>query len=377
MRRLLSAIAAVVLTSAAAPAHASATARAVDLGVLPGGDRSHATGVNDAGVVVGHSSTGVGDSPLRAVSWTPDGRITDLGTLPGDVASTASGITDSGVVYGHSSAEGGPQRAVRWVDGVIEHLPPLPGHVETRARAINESGTVVGVSVGTDRDDQHAVAWDRSGRVVRLAELPGDRLSQASDVNSAGLVVGYSGRGGPDPGLHPVVWTPDGGVTPLAFDGSTEGFAAGIDDAGVVAATAVDRDGRSHAVRFDPAGRGTDLGADLRATGIGEDGTVLGARSDRGRLHGARWRPGTTEAEFLSVNYAIATANRAGTAVGTTKGAGPTGRAMLWGADEDTHTRLPSLGGPSSGARDVNDRGVVVGAAEVAGGTWHAVKWVL
>ncbi|MBU8858683.1 hypothetical protein KSK32_15795 [Micromonospora sp. WMMB482] len=37
---------------------------------------------------------------------------------------------------------------------------------------------------------------------------------------------------------------------------------------------------------------------------------------------------------------------------------------------------LPSLDGRGSIAYDVNTAGVVVGAAEVAGGSWHAVRWV-
>ncbi|MEW2442461.1 hypothetical protein [Micromonospora marina] len=37
---------------------------------------------------------------------------------------------------------------------------------------------------------------------------------------------------------------------------------------------------------------------------------------------------------------------------------------------------LPSLDGRGSIAYDVDTAGVVVGAAEVAGGYWHAVRWV-
>ncbi|CCH32787.1 hypothetical protein ABZ816_30830 [Actinosynnema sp. NPDC047251] len=375
MRRLLNVTAAVLLVLTTVPAVASASVKAVDLGVLPGGEYSFANGIGNAGTVVGYANTD--DDLVHAVSWTPDNRITDLGTLPGDVGSSATGVNDRGVVYGNSYAESGRGRAVRWVDRVIQELPPLPGHVETLASAINEAGTVVGVSVGADYTDEHAVAWDRSGRVVRLAELPGDQVSQAIGINDAGLIVGYSGRYGTIADLHAVVWTPDGSVTPLVFDGSNAGAAEGIEDTGVVAATIVDRDNRLHAVRFDSDGRGTDLGAGLRATGIGEDGTVLGTRSDRGALHGARWRPGTVEPEFLTVGYAVAAVSRTGVTVGTTRGAGTTSRAMAWTPDGDSGTRLPSLGGPSSSASAVNDHNVAVGSAEITRGVRHAVKWHL
>jgi len=39
-------------------------------------------------------------------------------------------------------------------------------------------------------------------------------------------------------------------------------------------------------------------------------------------------------------------------------------------------TRLPSLGGPGSLAFGINDAGEVVGEAELADGTVHAVWWV-
>lgn len=375
MRRLLSVTAAVVLALTAVPAPASAAVRAVDLGLLPGGDRSSAAAVDNAGTAVGYANTGTGLT--HAVSWSRDNRITDLGTLPGDEESSADGISDSGVVYGHSYTGNGPLHAVRWVDHVIEALPPLPGHVESRAAAVNEAGTVVGVSANADRTEEHAVAWERSGRLVRLAELPGDPTSEAIDINRAGRIVGYSGGHGSVADLHPVVWAPDGSVTPLTFDGSNRGFAAGIDDAGVIAATVVDRDGRRHATRFRPGGQVDDLGADLRATGVGDDGTVLGYRSDRGRMHGCRWLPGTTAPEFLSLDFQIAAVSRRGVTVGATRGGGRVVHAMAWGRDGEDGTRLPTLGGVSGGAHDVNDHGVAVGSTEVPGGARHAVRWHL
>ncbi|MFJ1538131.1 hypothetical protein ACIODS_06260 [Micromonospora chalcea] len=53
----------------------------------------------------------------------------------------------------------------------------------------------------------------------------------------------------------------------------------------------------------------------------------------------------------------------------------PPGTARPMPTAKRTAVLLPTLGGSSSAA-DVNSAGVVVGAVEVAGGYWHAARWV-
>jgi probable HAF family extracellular repeat protein len=96
----------------------SASGVLIDLGTLPGGSRSSAVAIDDAGTIVGQSETGRGE--FRAVRWR-HGAIEDLGTLPGGDFSVASAI-DGGAVLGESDAGDGMLHAFRWQDGRMTDL---------------------------------------------------------------------------------------------------------------------------------------------------------------------------------------------------------------------------------------------------------------
>lgn len=93
----------------------------VDLGTLPGGLRSSAVAIDDAGTIVGQSETARGS--FRAVRWRR-GVIEDLGTLPGGDFSVASAIAGD-VVLGESDARDGLLHAFRWQNGRMTDLGPL------------------------------------------------------------------------------------------------------------------------------------------------------------------------------------------------------------------------------------------------------------
>ena len=126
-----------------------------------GGLESYALGINDAGVVVGVSTTGDGQFAYgdgsHAAIWT-DGTASDLGALPGGDRSAATGINGAGFVVGYSAvAPGDPtyalgeNRACLWVDGAIRDLndliPDDSGWILDAAYGINDDGLIVGAGV--------------------------------------------------------------------------------------------------------------------------------------------------------------------------------------------------------------------------------------
>jgi len=82
-----------------------------DLGTLPGGNSSQATGINDHGLVVGSSSTASGNTHAFVFE---NGVLLDLGTLPGGDFSEANGINDHGEMVGDSSATGQLSHSTLW-----------------------------------------------------------------------------------------------------------------------------------------------------------------------------------------------------------------------------------------------------------------------
>jgi probable HAF family extracellular repeat protein len=85
-----------------------------DLGTLPGGDYSQATGINAAGQVVGHAITAA--DHFHAFRWTPTGGMRDLGGLSGEgdvIASGAIAVNARGQVVGYVDF-GGVEHAVLW-----------------------------------------------------------------------------------------------------------------------------------------------------------------------------------------------------------------------------------------------------------------------
>jgi len=143
---------------------------------------------------------------------------------------------------------------------------------------------------------------------------------------------------------------------------------------GVLATPAAAGPGRHQIVDL-----GTLGGAYSFASAVNDRGDVTGQSADaNGSLKAFRWHGGRmTDLGVLdpSVPYAFgADINNRGWVVGTSDVAGGTAtHAFLW--RDGVLTDLGTLGGATSSASAVNDRGQVVGRSQTAAGQWHAFLW--
>jgi uncharacterized membrane protein len=286
-----------VLSATVVPASARTTI--TPLTPLPNGTTyGNAIGINDSGVIVG---TGLANSALRAVKWTPDGKVTALNNLPGESGSSATAVNNSGTIAGYSFSPGTGETVVRWApDGTIQALAKVPGYQDCFAQAINDSGVIVGLC--DSGLDSRAARWNPDGTVVLLA-MPGSGSSRALGINAAGAVVGsFSPTNSP---TRAVRWNPDGSVTELPnLSGGVYSEARGINDRGQVTGTiVVSPPGiTEQPVRWETDNTVTVLPTPANAPrryGIGHkispDGTVIGETTDaESRDVAASWSPNGT-----------------------------------------------------------------------------------
>ena len=116
-----------------------------------------------------------------ATEWS-DGSVINLGGL--DLTfSEATGINDAGQVVGFAGGQ-----AVEWSGGRVIGLPVL-GPGDSLAYGINDGGQAVGLHyVGSVA---YATEWS-GGSVINLGGLPGSTFSEADSINDAGQAVGTS-----------------------------------------------------------------------------------------------------------------------------------------------------------------------------------------
>lgn len=200
----------------------------IDLGTL-GGNDSQAHDINDAGQVVGESTTDSSGS-YHAFKW-ENRTMTPLSSSP----SVAYDINNKGQIVGYSYSNAYTyHHAVKWENGTMIDLGTLGGNYST-ARAINNKGQVVGSSqFTTNSTGYHAFLWN-NGTMTDLGSL-GGTVIEATDINDAGVVVGYSHFFGP--GYHGFVWR-NGTMTDLnqllpANSGWVIEYAYGINNKGQI-----------------------------------------------------------------------------------------------------------------------------------------------
>jgi probable HAF family extracellular repeat protein len=268
-----------------------------------------------AGVTVSGSLTATAAPAGRTLSY----RTVVLGTLGGS-SSVPTGLNDRGAVVGWANTADGGLHPFLWWHGRMTDLGTLDrtGGGWGIAEDVNRSGTVVGQSrLG---EVSHAVRW-QGGKVTDLGTLGGS-YSSATAINDHGVIVGNSTT--PDGVLHAFLWR-DGRMTDLGVPGGGDVIAEDVNNRGQVVGFVMPTDRPAFGYLWQ-RGRVTVLpstryGGHARA--INDAGLIVGSVSQAESNLAVAWRHGS---------YRL---------LGT----------------------LP--GGDASGARDVNDRAVVLGTGNV------------
>ncbi|ABB75938.1 PEP-CTERM sorting domain-containing protein [Nitrosospira multiformis] len=258
-----------------------------DLGTLgdnPARSNSSAFAINNSGQVAGFSDS-IRDRlqfESHAFITGPDGMgMRSLGTLAGNhpaASSSASGVNEAGQVVGGSVVGASYHAFITGPGGIgMRDLGTLGG-TNSRASGINEAGQVVGGSVvGAS---YHAFITGPGGIGMRDLGTLGGTNSRASGINEAGQVIGNSLTA--QNVWHAFITGPDGtGMKDLGTLGGTSSSAVGISDIGQVAGNADTAGGASHAFVTGADGIGMrDLGTlggtSSEAYGINEAGQVIG-----------------------------------------------------------------------------------------------------
>jgi probable HAF family extracellular repeat protein len=171
-----------------------------EIGCLPGGRWSTASGINNAGQITGFSYTSSGTQ--QAIVWENE-IMMGLPAPPLPVvswdfhSSRATDINDLGQVAGIVITKGGIERACLWTNGGGRELGVLPGGLHSSAWALNDLGQVVGNSQFAGVWMEHAVLWDNGG-IIDLGLPAGTTYSSPYDINNHGQIVGiarYEDRG--------------------------------------------------------------------------------------------------------------------------------------------------------------------------------------
>jgi probable HAF family extracellular repeat protein len=266
--------------------------------------------------------------------------------LPGGTNVSASGINNAGAVVGDSDDANGNTHAVEWSDST-----PIPLHFDgppflgwsSGAVAINNQGVIIGdahdtessvwetgpgvgagqsfdlgISVNTISDTNvivgylagHPAIW--SG--VDLSQRPNAGLSSAPNsdgayeegtgINVSGVIVGTQNNYLPDSNdTYPIAvrWKPDpatgelGEVAQVLIGlGGRDSAAASINAKGFIAGWATLPNNRMHAAIWGPATRAVDLGTlggkQSSAGAINAEGDIAGDAQDiNGNWHATLW----------------------------------------------------------------------------------------
>jgi probable HAF family extracellular repeat protein len=298
--------------------------------------------------------------------------ITDLGTLPGGTYSAASGINAGGDIVGSARTATGEEHAVLWRNGTIMDLGTLGGTF-SQAHGINAAGRVVGRAT-TSLGEERGFLWE-DGRMTNLGVPPGATQSIAFGINAGGVIVAYT-----DAGF--ATWK-RGTWTVLPFPAGATGCGGGaIDNAGRVIGFCSIGSGTIRSFIYErgvPTNLGSVGNGTFVATAISPAGAVVGQFSTENGARPFLWKHGTITqltSRGADPTFGPEAINAAGLIAGTILPGNSNTHAALW--RPETTIDLGTLpGGTSSWAYGLNESLQIVGTSLNGGATYRAVLWTL
>jgi len=269
----------------------------IDLGCLPNGKNSEATGINSVGQIVGWSETASGNR--HAFLWESDHGMQDLNNLI--PASSrwellrALAINKDGQIVGSGRTDSGPLAPFLWTQasGMIDlnldilNLGPT-GEVSGEATGVNESGQVTGYAYNMNTYIYNAFIWTQEGMKNLSA---GQGYCFAKGINEKGQVTGEW----KDP-LQAFLWENGNGfsnnlTTPLEKYSS---WANGINIFGYVVGGSSDSSRERQAFLWNGSwvdlGTLGDINSNSEALGLNDPGQIVGwSETASGNTHAFLW----------------------------------------------------------------------------------------
>ena len=254
----------------------------------PNASSTYASGINDAGTVVGFSGA-VGNSKGFSLG---NGTYTPV-NYPSDYSTEAHGINNAGTIVGLYEGSGlnnGFSLSGTTYTPII--YSSAPGYT-TSVYGINNAGTVVGWYC-LNGGQNYGFSMSIGGGSPTTINPAGARKSRAAGINDSGMIVGYykdtSGE------MHGFSLTGETYAT-LDYPGASATQALGINNAGTIVGTYMDASGKMHGFSLT-GGSYTTVdypGASAtEAAGINNGGTIVGTYADSsGNYHGFMTMPAT------------------------------------------------------------------------------------
>jgi uncharacterized membrane protein len=338
------------------------------LGTLGSGDESCAVEINDNGTVLGNSERTVSDPEQNAFLWSATGGMVDVSAATASTPAVdldGNGTSIAGLVFRTSNGGTVNVQALIGSNGfptAMNNSWQIGGYfVDVQAREhamvwdpligvrdlgffdglgariidINESGAAVGSWID-NADNPHGFFWSAATGVVDLPDpMAGTSYDSPEALNENNEVVGNAGI---PTGTAAYVWSQATGIVALGHLGGFSSSAFAINERGQVAGRAHNSSHQLRATIWTAATGQVDIGRNGTGVAINDHGQIVGMDV------------GGTSFVWDSVNGAV------------------------------TLPGVPGVSGHDWPVTSINNRGQIVGCAQIATGTpvrMQAVLWTV